>query len=218
MPSSVFSSFYNDSSDDIGQLSPSFLPNSNNNNQSSKKADDSVAPNEVRRPSVASATTVSSSGSKSSVGRGFHKKLQGFFGEEFPGESISRQNSEIGIPNPSVGGGTDGSSSRFRGRNNSINNTIGSSIGSRPVSPASSRPRTPQPSSEVTPWEYQDFKVSLHICCNRSPSAQLFTASLFGTGLLLLVIVSTRAFPYPVANEEATGAGLTFAVGYACSP
>ena len=30
----------------------------------------------------------------------------------------------------------------------------------RPTSPTSSRPRTPQPSSEVTPWEFYDAKVS----------------------------------------------------------
>ena len=39
----------------------------------------------TRRPSAASVTTVSSIGSKSSLGRGFHKKkLDAFFGEEFP--------------------------------------------------------------------------------------------------------------------------------------
>jgi hypothetical protein len=47
-----------------------------------------------------------------------------------------------------------------RTRGNSLSNTIGSKQQSRPTSPTSSRPRTPQASSEVTPWEFQDSKVS----------------------------------------------------------
>jgi adenylate cyclase len=151
MPSSVFSTFFNDSTEDIGQLSPGFRPGSG-------KEDSMGFPGDDRRPSVASATTVSSSGSKSSIGRGFHKKLQGFFGEEFPGDS--RQSSDTSLPTNNPHGGENQSSRSLRNRTNSVNNTIGSSINSRPGSPASSRPRTPLPSSEVTPWEFQDYKVS----------------------------------------------------------
>jgi adenylate cyclase len=110
-----------------------------------------------RRPSVASATTVSSSGSKSSAGRGFHKRLQNVFGEDFPADG--RQNSETSLSTPYV---TETSSMRgTRNRGNSLNNMTGGGYNSRPTSPTSSRPRTPQPSSEVTPWEFQDSKVSL---------------------------------------------------------
>ncbi|KAF2801950.1 PP2C-domain-containing protein [Mytilinidion resinicola] len=149
MPSSVFGSFYNDSSEDVGQLSPGFRPGSG-------KEDAMGFPQDDRRPSVASATTVSSSGSKSSLGRGFHKQLRGFFGEEFPGDS--RQGSDTSLPTSNQVG-NEAQSSRSRNRNNSVNNTIASSVNSRPTSPTSSRPRTPLPSSEVTPWEFQDFKV-----------------------------------------------------------
>ncbi|KAF2835091.1 hypothetical protein M501DRAFT_942853 [Patellaria atrata CBS 101060] len=155
MPTSVFGSigsFYNDSSEDVGQLSPGFRPGT-------AKTDENGFAGDNRRPSVASATTVSSSGSKSSIGRNFHKKLQGFFGEDYPG-SDSRQNSDTSLPPNAMYSTSENSSQRIRNRNNSLNNTLGSSnIDSRPASPTSSRPRTPLPSSEVTPWEYQD-KVS----------------------------------------------------------
>lgn len=134
-------SFFYDSNEDVSQLSPSFRPGSG-------KTEDNGSPGEDRRPSVASATTISSSGSKSSLGRGFHKKLQGFFGEEFNGYD-SRQNSESSLPD------------RQRNRNNSLHNTHRSSIGSRPGSRASSRPRTPGGTSEVVPWEYNESKVSV---------------------------------------------------------
>jgi adenylate cyclase len=149
MSSSVWGSFFND---DIAQLSPGF------GRPGSGKDDGILFAGDDRRPSVASATTVSSSGSKSSISRGggFHKRLQNVFGEEFPADS--RQNSDTSLTAPYVG---DTQSMRgTRNRNNSVNNTLGSSYNSRPGSPASSRPRTPLPSSEVTPWDFQDFKVS----------------------------------------------------------
>ncbi|KAF2147426.1 uncharacterized protein K452DRAFT_304267 [Aplosporella prunicola CBS 121167] len=146
MASSIFpGSFYNDSNEDIPQLSPGFRPGSG-------RTDDVAFPGEDRRPSVASATTVSSSNSRSSIGRGFHKKLQGFFGDEYNG-SESRQGSEASLTTNA------GEASRqHRNRNNSLHNTTASSTGSRPGSPASSRPRTPLPSSDITPWEYQENK------------------------------------------------------------
>jgi hypothetical protein len=155
MPSSVFGSFYDDSSEEIGGLSPGFRPGSSQ--------EDMGFPGEDRRPSIASATTVSSIGSKSSASRGLrnHRKLHGFFGEEFPGlDEASRQNSESSLPPSAMyapkGPSDQSAAQRARNRNNSLNtaNNIGIS---RPESPASfSRPRTPR-SSEVTPWEFQDF-------------------------------------------------------------
>ncbi|KAF2772582.1 adenylate cyclase protein [Teratosphaeria nubilosa] len=115
-----------------------------------------------RRPSIASATTVSSTGSKSSIGGRTRKKLQGFFGEDVYSHAAqdaggSRQNSEASsmqggvVPAFAPGGGS-------RLRNNSMNDNM---LRSGPPSPSgASRPRTPvpalQPSSEVTPWVFQD--------------------------------------------------------------
>ncbi|KAF2753630.1 PP2C-domain-containing protein [Pseudovirgaria hyperparasitica] len=154
--SSVFGSigsFYNDSNEDLTQLSPGLRPGSSK--------DEVVYPGDDRRPSIASNTTVSSQGSKSSIGRGFHKKLQGFFGEEFP-VIDSRQSSDTSLAYNAFAaagaGNNSDNSSRVRPRNNSMRTAVGEGLNSRPVSPASSRPRTPLPSSEVTPWEYQDLK------------------------------------------------------------
>lgn len=153
MPSSIFDdSSFNDSAENLEQISPGFAPGNG-----------MILPTAVdhRRPSVASATTVSSTGSKSSRRGRVHRKLQGIFGEEFPGleDANSRQNSETS----SVQGG--GLFSFLPGvgprdRNNSMNDALRRS---RPPSPSfSSRPRTPAPapSSEVTPWVYQDAEVS----------------------------------------------------------
>ncbi|KAL9095437.1 MAG: hypothetical protein Q9165_002308 [Trypethelium subeluteriae] len=142
MTSSVFGSFYNDSQESIAQLSPGFRPGTGQT--------DMGFPGDDRRPSIASNTTVSSSGSKSSVGRGFHKKLQGFFGED-----ISNEISPYSEPNVPPFAPTE--QIRNRNRNNSAHNTIDSTSSSRPASPGSSRPRTPMASSEITPWVYQDM-------------------------------------------------------------
>jgi adenylate cyclase len=144
----AWSSFYNDSNEDLAQLSPGFARPGTGSREDSM----GFPLKDDRRPSVASATTVSSTGSKSS--RGFHKRLPNFFGEDFPTDG--RQNSDTSLSTPFA---TDAMSTRTRNRGNSLNNTIGS-YHSRPASPTSSRPRTPQPSSEVTPWEFQDAKVS----------------------------------------------------------
>jgi adenylate cyclase len=153
MPSSIFDNdFYNDSSENLDQISPGFAPDRG-----------MTFPGEAdhRRPSVASNLTISSNGSMGSRRERMHKKLQGIFGEEFPGvdDATSRQNSETS----SLKG--NGSLAAFlpnvlaRGRNNSMNDAMRRS---RPPSPTLvSRPRTPAPppSSEVTPWEFQDAMV-----------------------------------------------------------
>ncbi|KAJ4411820.1 hypothetical protein N0V91_000955 [Didymella pomorum] len=149
MANSVWSSFFNDSdNDDVAQLSPGFNPTGGNSRE-----DAMGFPRDDRRPSVASAMTVSSTGSKSSFSRGFHKKLQNVFGEDFPGDG--RQNSDSSLNGRSQITETQ-SLHAPRNRGNSLNNAFGSGgYNSRPASPTSSRPRTPQPSSEVTPWEFQ---------------------------------------------------------------
>ena len=133
MASSVFGSFYNSSSDDLPQLSPGFLP-----------PNGTRAPwEEDRRPSVASTSTLSSTGSKRSLTGRFHKKLQGFFGEDFDPDE-PRNNSEGSIQTTGTTVGLDGSRDRQ-----------GSST-MRPESPSALAPKTPVPSSEVTPWVFQD--------------------------------------------------------------
>ncbi|KAL1311540.1 hypothetical protein AAFC00_001660 [Neodothiora populina] len=131
MASSVFGSFYNSSSDDLPQLSPGFVP-----------PDGHSAPwDEDRRPSVASNSTLSSTGSKRSFTGRFHKKLAGFFGEDFdPNEA--RNNSDGSIQTAGVLGADE------RDRQGSGT--------TKAESPNPSLPRTPGPSSEVTPWVFQD--------------------------------------------------------------
>ena len=153
MPSSVFGSFYDDSNEDFGQLSPGFRPSSGQEDSPGYMGDD-------RRPSIASATTVSSVGSKSSVGRNFHKKLQGFFGDDYPAEETPPRQGSIAAGS-SFPPGVDVTPRSSRNRNNSVNTGSTMNERSRPVSPSSfSRPRSPS-ASEVTPWEFQDVSLSV---------------------------------------------------------
>ncbi|KAL2057206.1 hypothetical protein ABVK25_002259 [Lepraria finkii] len=116
---------------------------------------DVVWDNEERRPSLASATTessqtsVSNSISKASTNRGTpYKKVAGFFSDD--GRQSSRS-SDTSIPATLQREQTSGS------KHGSLHH------GSRddrlpPTSPTGSRPLTPLPSSDVTPWLFQDFK------------------------------------------------------------
>ena len=111
-----------------------------------------------RRPSMVSATSVSSqnSGSRTNNVRGAqHKKLAGIFATE--GRESSRS-SDTSIATTSK---RDHSESSYTGRNNSVYTQ--NSMDGPPTSASSSRPRTP-PSSDVTPWLFQDFKVSPRVC------------------------------------------------------
>lgn len=152
----AYTSFYNDSSDNLStpsQLSPAFRlgarsglnsnPNLNNDSPDFCYFDDQ------RRPSLASIATASSQGSKNSSGRGGLKKLQGFFGEEFPG----RDGSETSLPPapPLAKEQRSYSFGRRRARNDS-----NATDHTREPSPTSSRPRTPIPSSDVVPFLYQE--------------------------------------------------------------
>lgn len=151
LASSVFGGYFGDSSDNLGQVSPGCAPSGG----MSFPGD-----GEDRRPSIASATTISSQGSKGSIGGKFSKKLQGFFGEEIGNEQsgrygYSRQNSETSSLQNSMPSFASGGP---RNRNNSMNDAMLRE--SRPPSPGSSRPRSPAaPSSEVTPWVFQDPQV-----------------------------------------------------------
>lgn len=104
-----------------------------------------------RRPSLASATTVSSQNSVSKTGTSReipYKKVPDFLGED--GRQSSRS-SETSIPS---------TIQREQTQSSRHGSTHTSRDEGRPISPGSSRPRTPLPSSDVTPWLFQDFKVS----------------------------------------------------------
>ncbi|KAL2758763.1 hypothetical protein ACRALDRAFT_2040863 [Sodiomyces alcalophilus JCM 7366] len=104
-----------------------------------------------RRPSQVSVATASSQGSKNSgARRGGLQKLQGFFGEEFPG----REGSDASFQSTSVG--KDRSYSNSHSRASRERNYSNATDHTRDASPASSRPRTPVPAPEVVPFLYQN--------------------------------------------------------------
>ncbi|KAF1738839.1 Adenylate cyclase [Beauveria bassiana] len=149
-------SFYNDSTDSLSaasqQMSPALPPSASRTGQLSVSYDSPDAiyySHDTRRPSAASiATTTSSQGSKASIQRGGFRKLQGFFGEEFPG----RDSSESSLP------GSIGKDQRSRSYSHTRpgQERHHSNATDREGSPASSRPRTPVPAPEVVPFLYQD--------------------------------------------------------------
>jgi adenylate cyclase len=162
--------FSNDSSDNLGQVSPGYNP---------AGAMGFPGDGEDRRPSIAaSARTVSSTGSKGSLGGRVHKKLQGFFGEDvvLPGviNDASRQNSEASSVLAGPAQSVLPSTSHMRNRENSVTDAMEQS---GPPSPPYSRPRTPVPqlASEVTPWVLQDPDVRCNcmfdLRCSRPLSA-----------------------------------------------
>ncbi|KAM0254800.1 hypothetical protein ACHAQJ_006399 [Trichoderma viride] len=106
-----------------------------------------------RRPSAASVTTTASStGSKASGPRGGMRKLQGFFGEEFPG----RDSSESSLPTSYMGKDQRSRSYSHTRPTHRDRNYSNATDHTRDASPASSRPRTPVPAPEVVPFLYQD--------------------------------------------------------------
>ncbi|KAM0340985.1 hypothetical protein ACHAPU_010217 [Fusarium lateritium] len=105
-----------------------------------------------RRPSAASILTASSQGSKTSITRGGFRKLQGFFGEEFPG----RDSSEGSLPTSLAGKDQRGRSYSHSRPTHRDRNYSNATDHTRDASPSSSRPRTPVPAPEVVPFLYQD--------------------------------------------------------------
>lgn len=106
-----------------------------------------------RRPSIASTTTMSSVGSGRSYSRVVHKKLHGFFGEEPPLEE-ARQIGPSGVDNsrpmfPAQSSFRHGGDGQFQGGQLT------------PDTIRTGRPKTPQPSADVTPWMFQDHQVSI---------------------------------------------------------
>ncbi|EEP76184.1 hypothetical protein UREG_01033 [Uncinocarpus reesii 1704] len=138
--------FFNDSSE--FETSPSLRPATAQSVVSNSP--DLGYDNDGRRPSIASVATGSSGGSRSTGSARFHKRLQGFFGDEYQ-DGVSMERS-ISNRVPSIAPSRD--------RHNSLNSS--NALERRP-SPNLSAPRTPLPSSEVTPWEFQDFTDIPHL-------------------------------------------------------
>ncbi|KFY57019.1 hypothetical protein V497_05787 [Pseudogymnoascus sp. VKM F-4516 (FW-969)] len=151
MPPSAFgTSFYDDSSDNSQQLSPSMRPGTSRT-LSDPEAD--AADDDERRPSLASVATSGSNGSRGSVVRtGIHKKLQGFFGEEYSG----RDSSDTSLPtqNATQNAGKEQRQGSYSSRHRDRKPSSAAEV--RDSSPVPSRPRTPVPSSDVVPFLYQD--------------------------------------------------------------
>ena len=122
---------------------------------------DPLFDNDERRPSLAttesSQTSVSNSVSKTSTHRGTPYKRGGFFSDDY-GQQSSRS-SDTSIPATLQREQTSSSKhgSIRHGHHGSRDYSTAS------TSPTGSRPRTPLPSSDVTPWLFQDFKVGSHI-------------------------------------------------------
>ena len=150
----ISSNFVNDGPPKL-QLSPSLQADTGDS-----ASPDSIIQDE-RRPSLAtSATTESSqtSMSKASTSRATpYRKVVGLFSDE--GRKSSKS-SETSLPNALHREQTASSS-----RHGSIHTSHHSRDDGRPsTSPTGSRPRTPLPSSDVTPWLFQNFKVSSIVC------------------------------------------------------
>ncbi|KAH6853445.1 phosphatase 2C-domain-containing protein [Chaetomium sp. MPI-CAGE-AT-0009] len=144
--------FYNDSTDNLSldsRLSPGVRTSiSRATPAGSTDSPDAAYFTDERRPSIASITTTASSqGSRTSGARGGIRKLQGFFGEEFPG----RDSSET-----SLGQGKEHRSHSYSySRPHRDRNYSNATDHGRDGSPAS-RPRTPVPAPEVVPFLYQE--------------------------------------------------------------
>lgn len=113
-----------------------------------------------RRPSLATSATTESSQtslSKTSTNKTTpYRKVAGLFSDD--GRQSSRS-SDISISNTLQREQTSSS------RHGSLHtrHTSGDD-GWGPNSPTNSRPRTPAPSSDVTPWLFQDYKVRQAVC------------------------------------------------------
>ena len=135
------------------QISPSFRPDTAQTGAS--ESPDPMFGVDERRPSIASATTVSSqnSASRGSMSKETrHRHLTNIFGD---GGRESSRNSNTSV----IATGQRDASTASNARKDRQNSVKSLNAEGRPISPTNSRPRTPLPSSEVTPWLFQDFKV-----------------------------------------------------------
>jgi adenylate cyclase len=129
-------------SENVGQPSTSVRPNTGKLGTTDSPE---LEPFDARRPSVASATTVSSQGSKSSsAGARFQKSIKSFFGDDL--QSDSRKASQTNLSEQERNG-KDAGQTKIRNDSVKTQNTI----------QEVSRPQTPVPSRDVTPWSFQQF-------------------------------------------------------------
>ena len=169
-------SFYDDGHGKF-QISPSFQPDTGGAGTSGSP--DRLSYGDERRPSIASATTISSqnsnTNSRASVSKGTRRsKMAGFFSDDGNGRASSRSSDTSILTTGQKGDST--SSFLQRDRSNSVNafNHDG-----RPLSPGNSRPRTPLPSSDVTPWLFQNFNVSPNVCVSCVTQSLLFGVTVY---------------------------------------
>lgn len=220
LPSSVFGSSFLDTDVDIGAMSPGYQPPGHPLNQNRDMDHRTPISNQynldpmdeaVRRPSVASSATASSTNSKGDSQHGGQrtfkkKKLAGFFGDEYADEhggasgrqgsessaTLNRQDTEDSVSMRSRFPNTQDSMSMFSKKPGADDASFVSRQGSisnyRPTSPNASKPKGPQPSSEVTPWEFQEADVSLSGALPLNPLGRNFLAA-----FLNCVTTHTRA-------------------------
>ena len=168
------SSFFNDGPSKA-QPSPSFRPDSGRTADS--ESPDPMFLSNDRRPSLTSATTIDSQTSQSKAGTNkgtpYKKVAGGFFGDEY---RQSPRSSDTNIPSTLQREQTASSlhGSRHASRDEG-----------RPISPTSSRPRTPLPSSDVVPWVFQDFTVSSSVSVRKEQSVPTCNVD---AGLLILLV------------------------------
>ncbi|CAL5872353.1 uncharacterized protein PFLUO_LOCUS6617 [Penicillium psychrofluorescens] len=114
---------------------------------------------EYRRPSVASETTVSSQGSRSSAGGKRRRKLQGFFGDDFtpPGALPEAEHGKRHSVSKHLGP-VDQLKARERANSDGGGRNMGDNSEAASQRPLRQRAETPLPSSDITPWVYQSFK------------------------------------------------------------
>ena len=154
LPSGMLNGSFFDDTQEKGQKSPSLRPGTGHTGAS--ESPDHTLSGDDRRPSIASATTVSSQGSTQRLSgskQSNRKRLAGFFYEESPRDN--QRDSDASLPSRTLS--REHSIHAKEKRSSSVHTN---SYEGPPISPTNSRPRTPPPSSEVTPWLFQDFKVS----------------------------------------------------------
>lgn len=162
-PTDASGTFYNDYSEhESSPVSATFRPSTGRTYASEPFELDYSR--DRRRPSAASATTISSQGSKSS-GSKFRKKLQGFFGDEFLHSSDQKPDSDHGsiYGKSSRLGPLDQAKARERANSDGSRNFAEKSDMPPPSQHPPPRPSTPMASSEITPWDYQNLNVCLII-------------------------------------------------------
>ena len=137
-----FGQSYFNEVDQSGQPLPSVRPSTSKLGTTDSP---DLEPFDARRPSIASATTVSSQGSKSSsTGARFQKSLKSFFGDD--PQSDSRKGSQTNLTEQERNG-KDMGQNKVRNDSAKTQNTI----------QEAPRPQTPLPSRDVTPWSFQEF-------------------------------------------------------------